>query len=163
MALKFTVAFQPGQTSFRLSGNIDERVGPTLAEIRRRVVGQRVVFDCDGLGTVNSVGVAAWLTEIQDFAKLTLIFVNCPSPFIGTCLLVPGFILGGTIESLYVRYACVGCARGEGKTVLIERADVLSRGGLGPRPCPHCGGSMTSDEDEGDLLDLLSGGRDKAA
>jgi hypothetical protein len=120
------------------------------------VVGGKVVFNCEHLGIINSIGAATWVSNIGAFSDLRMAFRNCPHTFTALCLMLPGFTATGVVESLYVRYNCSGCMR-LGRAILAHREEALRQGGFKPVQCPTCGRPMQPDEDDEELIGVLRG------
>ena len=78
---------------------------------------------------INSIGAATWLSAIHAYGDIKLSFSKCPHAFTGLCLMLNDFTNGGRVESLYVRYRCDGCPRGNSlKTLLVQREVALKDG-----------------------------------
>jgi anti-anti-sigma regulatory factor len=92
----------------RLSGsieetvNLEEMVGPTPAEVR---------IDCKEVTRINSVGVKGWIKYFQTLQtkNIKLTFFQCSTAIVEQVNLISNFVCGGTVESIYVPFACTNC------------------------------------------------------
>lgn len=106
--LNVTKEQNAGVLTVRLTGSIEENVnfeqliGTPPAEL---------VVNCKEVPRINSVGVKAWIKYFQNCqAKGTKIrFVECSIPIVEQINLISNFTCGGTVESIFVPFACVGC------------------------------------------------------
>ena len=155
MPLTYKMTFADGITTAALDGMIDERAGEVLREIRTQVKTPAMVFDCDGVTFINSIGVSVWIAHIKAFSGLQLRFVNATYPFASHCLIIPDLAGGGRIDSLYVRYYCEHCDTGEYQLSLALRDDIAKQGRFRVLPCMRCRRPLGPDPDDGDFLALL--------
>lgn len=156
MGLKYKIAFEPERTTVQLIGSIDEHIGEILKEIRPQVPTKKLVFDCEKLALINSIGVATWLAHIAAFGDLELHFVNCPYQFTSLCLIIPDLTASGTVESLYVRFFCEECD-GDHQNVLATRDETLKLGTFKLVPCPKCRNIMRLELDDEDFIQVFQG------
>ena len=92
----------------RLSGSIEESVnfdkliGPPPQELH---------VNCKEVPRINSVGVKGWIKYFQSAqAKGTkLKFLECSTAIVEQINLISNFTCGGTVESIYVPFACTKC------------------------------------------------------
>lgn len=150
--MKYKIAVQPDVTQVYFSGNIDEHIGPVLAEVRSQVKSPRVVFDFEFLSQVNSIGVATWLAHIKAFDDVQLTYENCPSTFSNLWQMIPGLGGKGVLESLYAGYCCQKCDDGKYHKTLVRRADCVKLENWPPHPCPLCTSPMFPEESDRELL-----------
>jgi hypothetical protein len=128
----------------RLSGSIEESVnfdqliGPPPAEL---------IVSCKEVPRINSVGVKAWIKYFQGAqAKNTkLTFIECSTAIVEQINLISNFTCGGTVESIYVPFACTGC---KSELVgLFKAADLKKLNLQLPElKCSKCGGKAVFDD-----------------
>jgi hypothetical protein len=149
------MTFAEGATKAALEGMIDERAGEVLREIRTQTKTPLLVFDCDGVTFINSIGVSTWIAHIKAFAGIDLRFVNATYPFASHCLIIPDLAGGGRIDSLYVRYYCEHCDTGDYQSSLATREEIAKQPRFRSLPCMRCRRPLAPDPDDGDFLALL--------
>lgn len=154
MALKCKVAYEPNLTVIRLTGPIDEHVSEILADLRPQVKTPHVIFDCEHITFINSIGAANWIAHIRGYGDHELNFIKCPAVFTSLCLMMPDLTGDGQLDSLYVRYYCPACEE-ELNDQLIGRNDI-QRDDFPARTCPRCQAAMAVDPEDEDFRDLLT-------
>jgi anti-anti-sigma regulatory factor len=128
----------------RLSGsveesvNFDQLIGPPPAEL---------IVSCKEIPRINSVGVKAWIKYFQTAqAKGTkLTFIECSTAIVEQINLISNFNCGGTIESIYVPFACTSCKSelvGLFKTADLKRLNLK----LPELKCSKCSGKAVFDD-----------------
>lgn len=118
--------------------NFDELVGATPTE---------VIVNTKEIARINSVGVKGWIKYFQSLTtkgtKLT--FLECSTSIVEQINLISNFTCGGTVESIYVPFACAGC-----KTELVGlfRVEDLKKmnGEVPDQKCAKCGGNACFDD-----------------
>jgi anti-anti-sigma regulatory factor len=128
----------------RLSGsveesvNFDQLIGPPPAEL---------IVSCKEIPRINSVGVKAWIKYFQSAqAKGTkLTFIECSTAIVEQINLISNFNCGGTVESIYVPFACSSCKSelvGLFKTADLKRLNLK----LPELKCSKCSGKAVFDD-----------------
>jgi anti-anti-sigma regulatory factor len=128
----------------RLSGsveesvNFDQLIGPPPAEL---------IVSCKEIPRINSVGVKAWIKYFQGAqAKGTkLTFIECSTAIVEQINLISNFNCGGTIESIYVPFACTSCKSelvGLFKTADLKKLNLK----LPELKCSKCSGKAVFDD-----------------
>jgi anti-anti-sigma regulatory factor len=128
----------------RLSGsveesvNFDQLIGPPPTEL---------IVSCKEIPRINSVGVKAWIKYFQSAqAKGTkLTFIECSTAIVEQINLISNFNCGGTIESIYVPFACTSCKSelvGLFKTADLKRLNLK----LPELKCSKCSGKAVFDD-----------------
>ena len=153
MALKYKVSYEPNLTIVRLNGPIDEHVSDALEDLRPQVKTPKLIFDCEHLSFINSIGAANWMALMREYSTIELCFVKCPTVFTNLCLILPDLTGGGRIDSLFVHYFCPGCEE-ELDNQLVHRAEIV-KSGFPPRSCPKCQTAMAVDPEDEDFGELL--------
>ena len=153
MALKFKVAYAPNHTLVRLTGPIDEHVLSALDDLKPQLRSNRVIFDCEGISFINSIGAANWIAYLGDCAGFDVSFIKCPPAFTNLCLILPDIKGSGRIDSVFVHYYCPGCEE-ELDAQLVNRVE-LTASGFPPRQCPQCRSPMALDPEDEDFGDLM--------
>jgi anti-anti-sigma regulatory factor/DNA-directed RNA polymerase subunit RPC12/RpoP len=140
--------------TLRLSGsieetvNLDEMVGPTPAEVR---------VDCKEITRINSVGVKGWIKYFQALqtkgTKLT--FFQCSTAIVEQVNLISNFVCGGSVESIYVPFACTNC---KAELIALFRTADLSPSSiqLPELKCTKCSGKAVFDDIEEEYFAFLS-------
>ena len=138
----------------RLSGAIEESVdfdqllGVPPAEL---------VVNCKEIPRINSVGVKAWIRYFQGAqAKGTkLKFTECSTAIVEQVNLISNFVCGGTVESIYIPFACTQC---KAELVGLFKTEDLKRNQLQipDLKCTKCGGSAVFDDIPEEYLGFLT-------
>jgi anti-anti-sigma regulatory factor/DNA-directed RNA polymerase subunit RPC12/RpoP len=128
----------------RLSGsveesvNFDQLIGPPPPEL---------IISSKEIPRINSVGVKAWIKYFQAAqAKGTkLTFIECSTAIAEQINLISNFTCGGTVESIYVPFACTSCKSelvGLFKTADLKKLNLK----LPELKCSKCGGKAVFDD-----------------
>ena len=128
----------------RLSGsveesvNFDQLIGPPPPEL---------IVSSKEIPRINSVGVKAWIKYFQTAqAKGTkLTFIECSTAIAEQINLISNFTCGGTVESIYVPFACTSCKSelvGLFKTADLKKLNLK----LPELKCTKCGGKAVFDD-----------------
>lgn len=140
--------------TLRLSGsieetvNLDEMVGSTPAEVR---------VDCKEITRINSVGVKGWIKYFQGLqgknTKLT--FFQCSTAIVEQINLISNFVCGGTVESIYVPFACSNC---KAELIALFRTADLNPDSiqLPELKCTKCSNKAVFDDIEEEYFAFLS-------
>jgi anti-anti-sigma regulatory factor len=142
--LNVTKEQNAGVLTVRLTGSIEENVNfdqllgapPT-----------EMVVNCKEVPRINSVGVKAWIKYFQSCqAKGTKIkFVECSISIVEQINLISNFTCGGTVESIFVPFACIGCKSelvGLFKTADLKKIHM----NLPDLKCSKCGNKAVFDD-----------------
>ncbi|MBC7385705.1 MAG: hypothetical protein H7301_06035 [Cryobacterium sp.] len=140
--------------TLRLSGsieetvNLDEMVGATPAEIR---------VDCKEITRINSVGVKGWIKYFQllQSKNTKLTFFQCSTAIVEQINLISNFTCGGTVESIYVPFACTNC---KAELIALFRTTDLNADAiqLPELKCTKCSGKAVFDDIEEEYFSFLS-------
>ncbi len=118
--------------------NFDQLIGP---------ISGPVTLHCKEISRINSMGVKAWIRYFQAMVAkgAKLHFVECSPSVVEQINLIMSFTCGGTIESIYIPYACVSCYKG---LVGLFRVDDLKRTQLQlpELSCPKCNNKAVFDD-----------------
>jgi anti-anti-sigma regulatory factor len=124
--------------SIEESTNFDQLIGPPPPQL---------VVNCKEVPRINSVGVKAWIKYFQGVTTqgTKLKFVECSTAIVEQINLISNFTCGGTVESIYVPFACQNC---KSELVgLFKTADLKQFGQDIPElKCTKCGGSAVFDD-----------------
>ncbi len=90
------------QGSVEESVNFDQLIGTPGPEMH---------VNCKEIPRINSVGVKAWIKYFQSAQQkgTKLKFSDCSTAIVEQINLISNFVCGGTVESIYVPFSCVGC------------------------------------------------------
>jgi anti-anti-sigma regulatory factor len=140
--------------TLRLSGsieetvNLDEMVGPTPTEVR---------VDCKEVTRINSVGVKGWIKYFQGLQakNVKLTFFQCSTAIVEQINLISNFICGGTVESIYVPFACTNC---KAELIALFRTADLNPNSiqLPELKCTKCSNKAVFDDIEEEYFAFLS-------
>lgn len=124
--------------SIEESANFDKLIGPPPAEMH---------VHCKDVPRINSVGVKAWIKYFQSAqAKGTkLKFLECSTAIVEQMNLISNFTCGGSVESIYVPFACESCKTeliGLFKTEDLKRINFQ----LPDLKCSKCSGKTVFDD-----------------
>jgi len=140
--------------TLRLSGsieetvNLEEMVGPTPQEVR---------IDCKEITRINSVGVKGWIKYFQSLQakNVKLAFFQCSTAIVEQVNLISNFVCGGTVESIYVPFACTNC-KAE-LIALFKTADLNADAIQLPElKCTKCSGKAVFDDIEEEYFSFLN-------
>jgi len=135
---------QDGALVVRLDGtieettNFDQLIGAPSDELH--------VY-CRGVSRINSIGVKSWIKYFQTLASsgVSFKFFECSTAIVEQINLISNFTAGGSVESMYVPFACtncktelVGCFRCEDLRKLQFKIPELK--------CSKCGGKAVFDD-----------------
>lgn len=143
----------PGTTELSLIGVVDETadfpnlVGPVEGTLR---------VNCKEIARINSVGVKNWIKYFQELskAKVKLIFAECSTSITEQLNLIANFTAGGTVESVYVPYACTNC---KNEMIALFSTETLREKDLDlPEiTCSKCGSPAVFDDLEEEYFHFL--------
>lgn len=114
-----------------------------------------IVFDCDSIERINSIGVRHWLMFLDKIGKAhEFRFRNCRESFMDTALMIPGFTRDRPIESFYTCYTCKDCNH--------EKSHFVPVNGKKPvvpeqMTCEKCGNKMLIASDFEEQAAMLAG------
>ena len=125
-----------------------------LEKLSKGIKGGHVVFDCENVGTINSLGIRAWKNLLEKVAKkATIEFQRCSSDFVDAANLVSDITVLGVIASFYATLGCASC--GVSHAVLLASKDVDPEAGYGSHKCRKCAKQLTAEVDARDFLAFL--------
>jgi anti-anti-sigma regulatory factor/endogenous inhibitor of DNA gyrase (YacG/DUF329 family) len=138
----------------RLSGSIEESVNFD------QLIGApptQLIVNSKEIPRINSVGVKAWIKYFQGAqAKGTqLTFVECSTAIVEQINLISNFTCGGTVESIYVPFACEKCKTelvGLFKTEDLKKLQLQ----LPEVKCTKCAGKAVFDDIPEEYFGFLS-------
>jgi anti-anti-sigma regulatory factor/DNA-directed RNA polymerase subunit RPC12/RpoP len=140
--------------TLRLSGsieetvNLDEMVGPTPGEVR---------VDCKEITRINSVGVKGWIKYFQTLQNKStkLTFFQCSTAIVEQINLISNFTCGGSVESIYVPFACTNC---KAELIALFRTADLNPSSiqLPELKCTKCTNKAVFDDIEEEYFAFLS-------
>jgi len=136
----YKVEKQDTSTTVFLLGDLVNDVKPSFDSLEVLFETRDLIFDCEDLGKINSIGVRHWLMFLDRISKAhDFRFRNCREGFMDTAVMIPGFTRNRPIDSFYTNVACQGCANE--KSMLVK---VKSKKAVRPEPvtCEKCGNSM---------------------
>jgi len=138
-----------------LEGDINEEIRESLDEIEKELKSKQVVFDCEGVRKINSIGVRDWMLSLGRLAnRCAVSFVNCPEVFVDMAVMVPTFTRGRPIRSFYATYVCEDCAVERTLLVEIKAGQAVLPGDC---VCAKCGGKLMPDEElESDIRFVIT-------
>lgn len=120
------------------SANFDSLIGPVTGELH---------VNCKEVPRINSVGVKGWIKYFQSLqAKgVKIKFIECSTAIVEQANLISNFTCGGSIESIYVPFACESCRTeliGLFKTEDLKKLNFE----LPALKCSKCGGKTVFDD-----------------
>jgi anti-anti-sigma regulatory factor len=114
-----------------------------------------IIFDCDGLERINSIGVRHWLMFLDKIGKAhEFRFRNCRETFMDTALMISGFTRDRPIDSFYTCYTCTDCNNVKSHFVPVKAGKAV----VPPQmTCEKCGNNMQVASDFDEQAALLAG------
>ena len=153
--MKFKVSAMGEAALVLLSGDIDSDVEEVVSAIDTAVGEKNLVFDCQDLRRINSIGVKGWINAVNRWGKRRPVaFRNCPHAFIDMAIMVPAFLGTCEIQSFQATFKCDNCGR-----EALQLVEVKGKQATGTQPtvCPKCGGKLLPGVDlESDLEFVLN-------
>jgi anti-anti-sigma regulatory factor len=143
----------PNGLMIRLSGSIEESAN--FEKLIGAAPSELVVHSKD-VPRINSVGVKAWIRYFQAAQQkgTKLRFIECSTAIVEQINLISNFTCGGTVESIYVPFACEKC-----RTELIglfKTEDLRKLAfNLPDLKCSKCGGRTVFDDIPEEYLGFL--------
>jgi ABC-type transporter Mla MlaB component len=142
-------------TTITLSGDMTEDVTAALTAIRGSKLAKQVVFDCERVDRMNSIGVGRWVQFLEQIGRgRSLAFEHCPPSFVDYANILPNFFCSGEVRSIFAPFTCGGRC-GRAALVLLETKGLTSAG-LAPQLCGKCEGQLSVDVDAEDYLGFLT-------
>ena len=120
------------------SVNFDQMIGTTPSEM---------LINCKEVPRINSVGVKGWIKYFQTAAAkgTKLRFSECSTAIVEQINLISNFTCGGTVESIYVPFACTNC---KSELIGLFKSEDLKKLNmkLPDLKCSKCGGAAVFDD-----------------
>lgn len=139
----------------RLTGPVEENVN--FEALIGGVTGE-LTINCKGVPRINSVGVKAWIKYFQGLASkgVKITFSECSIAIVEQMNLISNFTCGGTVESIFVPFACSSC---KGELVGLFKVTALKSSGfkLPSLKCSKCGGNAVFDDIPEEYFNFLMG------
>lgn len=140
------------------TGPIDAEAEVHLSQILPKL-GTRVVFNFQHVESVNSCGVRSWINFMRELQKgeRDITFEGCTSEIVMQINMIPSFMGGAKVTSVYGGYVCDECGHEEnvlfvaGKNLPEDPDDELAT-----VTCSQCGAEMELEEMEEDFFAFLS-------
>lgn len=148
--MKFKVSALGEAALVLLSGDIDSDVDDVTAAIDAAAASGDLVFDCQDLRRITSIGVKGWIAAVNRWQKTRKVaFRNCPHAFIDMAIMVPAFIGDSDIASFKATFKCDNCHR---EVMQVIEMTGKQAKGTQPGTCSKCGGKLLPGADlESDL------------
>ena len=151
--LNITKDLAAGILTVKLVGSIEESVN--FEQMIGATPGE-VLVNCKEVSRINSVGVKGWIKYFQSLAAkgTKLKFVECSTAIVEQINLISNFLCGGSVESIYVPFACEGC---KAELVGLFKTEDLKKSGMNiPNvKCSKCGGTAVFDDIPEEYLGFL--------
>jgi hypothetical protein len=141
-------------TTVFLRGDLVNDVKASFESLEALFDTRDLVFDCEGLGKINSIGVRHWLMFLDRISKAhDFRFQSCREGFMDTAIMIPGFTRNRPIDSFYTSITCSGCTNE--KSILVK---VKKKKAIRPDPvtCEKCGNGMVTSENFDDHIANLA-------
>lgn len=152
--MKFRLVTKGDCTHIELSGHIDEDVKHALRDIEAAVKTPLAVFDCEGIGKINSIGIKDWILAFDRLDKrFASTYVRCTTAFIDMATMVPSFTKLRPILSFATAFLCDTCQRE--KSAMIEVANGVVASLPEAPACDKCGAAMLQDDDLAGDIDFV--------
>lgn len=88
-----------------LAGVIDEDT--SFEDIKK--LGGPFVFNFKNLENVNSLGIRTWVNFLKELGKVQIVYEECPPLVVRQMNMVPSFLGGAQVLSVFVPYVCDAC------------------------------------------------------
>lgn len=139
---KFEMANQNGKKVVRLKGIIDEDTD--FEPIKK--FGLPLAFNFKEVTAINSIGIRTWVNFVKELGTSGISYEECPPLIVRQMNMVPSFVGGAQVASVYAPYVCEECDK---EKLVAVTADKF--GGGNPQipesfKCEFCGkGDMELD------------------
>ena len=141
-------------TTVFLRGDLVNDVKPSFESLEVLFETRELIFDCEGLGKINSIGVRHWLMFLDRISKAhDFRFRSCREGFMDTAIMIPGFTRNRPIDSFYTVMACGGCANEKSILVKVKKKKAVRPEAI---TCEKCGNAMETSENFDDHLANLA-------
>lgn len=138
----------------RLSGSIEESVN--FDQLIGAPPADMTVM-CKEIARINSVGVKAWIKYFQGAQQkgTKLHFAECSTAIVEQINLISNFTCGGSVDSIYVPFACEKC---RSELVGLFKTEDLKKlaMNLPELKCTKCGGKAVFDDIPEEYFGFLS-------
>lgn len=142
------------ETVVRLRGDLINELADSFDAMGSLLETRSVIFDCEGIEKVNSIGVRHWLGFLDKLSKVHVFrFRNCGESFMDSALMIPGFTRNAPIDSFYVTLSCPDCSNES--RMYISVAENKSHGN-DKMTCEKCGNQMEYPSDFEEQLVLVN-------
>jgi len=156
---KLTVVKIEAGKGFQLSGIVDETIDFAAAfgmSATSAAAMGTIRLHCKDVQRINSVGVKNWIRYFQEISKAgaSLVFAECSPAITEQLNLISNFSCGGTVESVYVPYACTVC---KNEMIALFSTEELKQRDLElpELPCSKCGSKALFDDVEEEYFHFL--------
>lgn len=160
MTLNIRYRKENGEEVVYFSGGIDESTGQALSKLGE-YLGNPLVFDFEGIGFLNSLGIRMWVDFLRHFEEgREIIFQNCSPEVLSQINIFPSFVRSATIRSINVPFICDSC--GHESLLHLQKGKDLpeSSSDIPLIECPKCGEKQhIADSSSFDFVDLLAARR----
>jgi anti-anti-sigma regulatory factor len=151
--LNITKELKDSVLTVRLSGSIEESVN--FDQLIGVAPGEMVV-NCKEVPRINSVGVKGWIKYFQSCQSkgTKLKFIECSTAIVEQVNLISNFTCGGSVESIFVPFACTGCKSelvGLFKTADLKKINF----NIPELKCSKCGNKAVFDDIPEEYLGFL--------
>jgi hypothetical protein len=127
----------------RFDGHINDQAQLHFQDLLSRV-GSHCLLNLRGVQSFNSSGLKAWLQFIVPLTQGREVYLEeCSPPIIAYLNLIPNFLAGAKVHSVYGNFVCGHCRHQQIK--LFELARNMPKGPsyeLDPVACAKCGKKM---------------------
>ena len=153
--LHYKVEKKDSSTTVYLRGDLVNDVKASFESLEALFETRDLIFDCEGLGKINSIGVRHWLMFLDRISKAhDFRFRNCREGFMDTAVMIPGFTRNRPIESFYTSIGCSGCSNEKSILVKVKKKKAIRPEAV---TCEKCGNLMeTADNFDDHFVNLAS-------
>jgi len=137
-----------------LMGDLVNDVKASFESLETLFETRDLIFDCDSLGKINSIGVRHWLMFLDRIAKAhEFRFRNCRESFMDTALMIPGFTRNRPVDSFFTAFCCTGCTNEKSLLIPVNHGKPNVPTDM---TCEKCGNAMEVTEEFDDQLAYLA-------
>jgi hypothetical protein len=148
--LHYKVEKKETSTTIFLRGDLVNDVRTSFESLEALFETRDLIFDCEGLGKINSIGVRHWLMFLDRISKAhDFRFRNCREGFMDTAIMIPGFTRNRPIDSFYTAITCSGCHNEKSVLFKVKKNKTVNPEAI---ICEKCGNAMETSENFDDHI-----------
>jgi hypothetical protein len=152
--MKSEITYETEKTLVKLLDPFNENVDKIFSQIIAKIKFDHILFDLDGVTTINSFGGMHWMKFLKSIENTKVDFVQCSVEFITYINVLPDFKGHGTLFSYYVPYHCLECSIDFKVEYQSEQFTINDE--FPPKPCSGCSKEIPAEVEANDYLEGIA-------